>query len=70
MNRNFALAVLLPFCAANLVGQAQSGTVVGTVTDQGGAVVPGATVTLTGEATQFTRTAVTNVPEKASVLRR
>jgi hypothetical protein len=40
--------------------QAQSGTIVGTVVDQAGAVVPGATVVLTNDATQFQRSVTTN----------
>ena len=55
MTRTSFFAFLLLY-AVNLFGQAQSGTVVGTVNDQGGAVVPGAVVTLTNESTQFTRT--------------
>jgi hypothetical protein len=51
---------LLLLSSVALFGQAQSGTVVGTVTDQGGAVVPGAVVSLTNESTQFARTAITN----------
>lgn len=43
-----------------LHAQAQSGTIVGTVTDQAGAVIPEARVTLVNEATRFTRVAVTN----------
>lgn len=43
-----------------LFAQAQSGTIVGTVTDQAGAVVPGANVTLVNEGTQFTRAAPSN----------
>ena len=43
-----------------LFGQADSGTIVGTVTDQAGAVVPGAKVTLTHEATKLSRTLSTN----------
>src|ERR1700732_2416357 len=60
MTRTSLFAFLLLLCAASLFGQAQSGTVVGTVNDQGGAVVPGAVVTLTNESTQFTRAAITN----------
>jgi len=52
-----AVALIFPMtCAA----QAQSGTIVGTVTDQAGAVVPAARVTLVNDGTQFTRVAVTN----------
>jgi len=43
-----------------LFGQAESGTIVGVVRDPGGAVVPGASVTLTNEGTNFTRSVVTN----------
>jgi hypothetical protein len=46
--------------ASSLFGQAESGTIVGVVRDQGGAVVPGATVTLVNEGTHFTRSVVTN----------
>jgi hypothetical protein len=41
-------------------GQAQSGTIVGTVTDPAGAVIPAVSVRLVNDATNFTRTAVTN----------
>src|SRR5215210_6406320 len=60
MSKQLLLTAMLLLSAANLFGQAQSGTIVGTVTDQGGAVVQGATVTLTNEATGFSRGAVTN----------
>ncbi len=40
--------------------QALSGTIVGTVNDQTGAVIPGAHVRLVNEGTQFMRTALTN----------
>jgi len=46
--------------APAIYGQAQSGTIVGTVLDQAGAVIPGAKVTLVNEGTQFTRVATTN----------
>ena len=39
---------------------AQSGSIVGTVTDQAGAVVPNAVIALTNEETKFTRTVQTN----------
>ena len=43
-----------------LLAQAQSGTIVGTVADPAGAVVPGAQVTLRNEATGFQRVVETN----------
>jgi len=46
--------------ASALFAQSQSGTIVGTVTDQGGAVVPGATVELTNQGTQFSRAVPVN----------
>ncbi len=62
MTRRHRLAPLwavLLVCPA-VWGQALSGTVVGTVTDQGGSVVPDAKVTLINDGTQFTRTLLTN----------
>ncbi|MGH9446939.1 MAG: carboxypeptidase regulatory-like domain-containing protein, partial [Terriglobia bacterium] len=49
-----ALFGLAPFGAPNLLAQVDTGAVVGTVKDQSGAVVPGARVTLTNEATAYT----------------
>jgi hypothetical protein len=43
-----------------LHGQGLNGTIVGTVTDQAGANVPSATITLSNDATGFRRTAVSN----------
>jgi hypothetical protein len=54
-----AIAVLSLCLVSDCFAQSQ-GTIVGTVTDQGGAVIPGANVTLVNEGTQFTRTTVTN----------
>src|SRR3982750_4649519 len=48
---------LLPRSAA---AQAVTGTILGTVTDTTGAVMPGATVTLTHTGTGLSRTLVTN----------
>src|SRR5712692_1608092 len=50
----------LLFSATALFGQAQSGTVVGTVTDQSGSVVPDANVTIVNDGTRFTRLVTTN----------
>jgi hypothetical protein len=53
-------AVLTALLTSKLFGQAQSGTVVGTVTDPAGAVVPFAIVTITSVDTGLTRTATAN----------
>ena len=53
-----ALFVLFP--EPRLFAQAESGTVVGTVIDQAGAAVSGAQVTVTQDATKFSRTVTTN----------
>ncbi len=55
------LYFLTCFAFANIAGaQTTTGTVSGTVVDAGGASVPGATVTITDQANQASRTAVTN----------
>ncbi len=48
------------FAASSLFAQSQSGTIVGTVTDQAGAVVTGVEVRLTNEGTGFQRSVNTN----------
>jgi hypothetical protein len=52
------LGVML-LASAWLFGQAESGTITGTVTDSSNAVVPGATVTVVATSTGLTRTATT-----------
>ena len=59
MNRLFALVVLLLASAFALPAQLSTGTILGVVTDTSGAVVPGATVTVTNTSTNVTRTAAT-----------
>jgi len=49
------LVAFLALGLATAFGQVQSGTIVGTVTDQVGAAVAGAKVTLVNEGTKFTR---------------
>jgi hypothetical protein len=56
----YACGLLLWLSAASLFGQAQNGTIVGTVTDQAGSVVPNVSVVLINEGTQFSRTVITN----------
>ena len=59
----FCLSIVaVLFCASprSLFAQAVTGTLLGTVTDPGGAVVPGANVTITEVNTNFTRATVTN----------
>jgi Carboxypeptidase regulatory-like domain len=53
--RIFALAF-----TPEIYAQAQSGTIVGTVTDQAGGAIPAVNVRLVNEGTQFTRTVATN----------
>ncbi|MGH9372400.1 MAG: carboxypeptidase-like regulatory domain-containing protein, partial [Vicinamibacterales bacterium] len=52
----FAILVLL---AAPVSGQVDTGTILGTVKDQSGGVLPGATVTITHEGQALTLTTVT-----------
>jgi len=48
------------FVCFSVSGQTISGRINGTVTDSSGAVIPGATVTITNTATNAPRTAVTD----------
>jgi hypothetical protein len=54
----FALMTLNPHCA--LAQATTGGTIVGTVTDSSGAVIPGATITITDPATKASRSTVSN----------
>ncbi len=49
------LTLLLP---ASMLAQSATGTITGTVVDEGGAALPGVTITITNPATGYTRTAV------------
>lgn len=54
------LVTLLLLVSPALFGQAQSGTIAGTITDPAGAVISAAKVTLVNEGTNFTRSVGTN----------
>jgi len=54
------LILAIPAFSSAAVGQSITGSISGTVTDSTGGVIPGATVTLTGDQTGGTRTANTN----------
>ena len=54
------LIIAVGLLSASLAAQAVTGTILGTVTDNTGAVIPGATITLTNSGTGFTRTVVSD----------
>jgi hypothetical protein len=60
MGYRCVLFLTAAIAAAVCFGQIQSGSIVGTVTDQSGAVVPIASVVLRNEGTGFVRSVVTN----------
>jgi hypothetical protein len=60
MPKTLICTTLLCVLSLNLLGQVESGTIVGTVTDQAGAVVPGALVTIVNEGTRLTRAVTTS----------
>ncbi|HKC84385.1 MAG TPA: carboxypeptidase-like regulatory domain-containing protein, partial [Blastocatellia bacterium] len=55
-----SIFVALMFCLVVASGQTITGRISGTVRDASNAVVPGATVTVTNEATQIARAATTD----------
>ena len=60
----FVLALLSCLVPGEVSAQAVSGTILGTVKDSSGAVVPGATVTLVNTGTGLTRTVVTDAKRR------
>ncbi len=60
MRNNLGTALALFLLAGRLAAQTESGTIVGTVTDQAGAAVPAVKITLLQKSTGFTRAVATN----------
>ena len=58
--RLFCTWVFLLLCATPSWAQFETGSITGTVTDNSGGALPGATVTLRNLATNVTQVAVTN----------
>src|SRR5215467_12589394 len=58
--RRFLSAVIVIVCAISISAQSNKGGISGTVTDQNGAVVPGATVTITNIGTNKQQTVTTS----------
>src|SRR5438876_8761682 len=60
MRRTISLTLVLASLAVPSFAQRITATIRGTVTDSTGAVVPGASVTVKGEDTGYTRSTLTN----------
>src|SRR5579864_3752628 len=59
--RNWLAAAFVFFCLAFILqAQVDTGTILGTVTDASGAVIPGAKVTIRNEGTSFTQSTTTS----------
>lgn len=68
MIRAVSLAVLAVIFTAAAIAQSNSGTITGVVTDQNGAVVPSASVTVTNQGTNEKRTVQTDANGRYEVL--
>ena len=64
LNLLVVLSLILMFMVSGAFAQAGTTGISGTVTDQNGAAVPGATVTITNAETNFTRTVTTSADGK------
>src|SRR6266566_3404750 len=58
--RNFSLVLGFTLCAQLALAQVNTATISGTVHDESGAVLPGASVAIQNQDTGITRTVVTN----------
>jgi hypothetical protein len=58
--RSFALILSLAALASTLSAQVDTGTILGTIRDNTGALIPGATVTVKNEGTSFSQSTTTN----------
>src|SRR6185503_15149859 len=59
VKRGLFLGAWLSVCASSLSAQSYTGTIAGAVTDSSGAVIPGASVTITNQQTDRRETLVT-----------
>src|SRR5579864_4399133 len=55
-----AYFLILALCCATALAQGPTGIITGTLTDESGAVIPNASVTITNKETGFARTVTTN----------
>jgi len=60
----FTLGLVMAFAAGAAFGQSTAGNIGGTVADSTGALIPGATVTITNAVSGYTRTAVSDTSGK------
>jgi hypothetical protein len=56
----FAIALLTAIVPFSAFAQSSNGSIVGTVTDDSGGILPGVTITAVNTATSLTRTSVSN----------